>query len=291
MKSTTLGKTLINYMWLTVGALVYAIGFTCFYVPNQLGFGGITGIAQMINVLVPSLPIGTMAFVMNIPLFLLGWKFIGGHLLVSSLYTMTISSFMIDLITKYVGEIPQIDPMLATVYGGSLVGAGLGIVFLSGATTGGTDIIARLLKLKLAWFPIGKLLLGIDLVIICSTALVLQNVSSVLYGIIALVISSKAIDLVLYGLDNSKVAYIISSEPVKVIASITEVLDRGITVLHGEGSYSGQPKQVLMCAFKQQQIVKLKELVKAIDPNAFMIVCDAHDVLGEGFKMYNHNDI
>ena len=183
------------------------------------------------------------------------------------------------------------DPVLATIYGGVLMGGSLGIVFLQGATTGGTDLIARLLKLKLAWLPMGKLLMVIDLVVILAVAAAFGNMYSALYGVVALYLSAKVMDMVLYGLDTAKVAYIISQDPQTIAYRLTRELDRGVTILQGRGAWSGQDKEVLMCAFKQRQIVAMKRMVKEIDPDAFLIVCDAHDVMGEGFRQYQQNDL
>ena len=286
----SLRKTLLAYVWITLASVIYAIGFNWCYEPNQIGFGGITGVAQIINAVLPWAPIGTVVILLNAPLFLLGWRLLGGHLLLSSLYAMFISSLAIDLL-HMVYTFRPMDPVLATIYGGVLMGGSLGIVFLQGATTGGTDLIARLLKLKLAWLPMGKLLMVIDLVVILAVAAAFGNVYSALYGVVALYLSAKVMDMVLYGLDTAKVAYIISQDPQTIAYRLTRELDRGVTILQGRGAWSGQDKEVLMCAFKQRQIVAMKRMVKEIDPDAFLIVCDAHDVMGEGFRQYQQNDL
>ena len=171
------------------------------------------------------------------------------------------------------------------------MGGSLGVVFLQGATTGGTDLIARLLKLRLAWLPMGKLLLIIDLLVIVAVAVAFRNLSSALYGLVALYISTIVMDGVLYGLDNARVAYVISDRYQEITQAIIHDIDRGVTILHGEGAWSGAEKRVLMVAFKQRQIVALKRTVKEIDPDASLIVCEAHEVLGDGFREYKHNDL
>ncbi len=289
MKNTA-KRLLISYFWITVGSLVYALGFDWCYEPNAIGFGGITGLAQIINAVLPWAPIGTVVIVLNIPLFFLGWRLLGGHLLLSSLYAMFISSVFVDVIAALVPFQPM-DPMLATIFGGILVGLSLGIILLQGATTGGTDLLARLLKLRFAWLPMGKLLMVVDLAVIVAVAAAFRNLSSALYGVVSLYIFTAVMDMVLYGLDSAKVAYIISSKPDEISKVILDELDRGITILHGEGGWSGDPKKVLLCAFKQKQIVPLRRMVKEIDPEAFLIVCDAHEVLGDGFRSYQQNDL
>ncbi|MBM6870325.1 YitT family protein [Pseudoflavonifractor phocaeensis] len=283
-------QLLLSYVMITLASALYALGFDWCYAPNQIGFGGITGLAQVINAAVPLLSIGLLVILLNIPLFFLGWRLLGGHLLLSSLYAMFISSVFVDLIAAAIPFAPM-DPMLAAIFGGILVGLSLGIIFLQGATTGGTDLAARLLKLRLAWLPMGKLLMGVDLVVIAATAVAFRNLSSALYGVVSLYISTVVMDMVLYGMDSAKVAYIISSCPDEISAAIFQELERGVTILHGEGAYSGQEKQVLLCAFKQRQIVPLKRLVKERDPNAFLIVCDAHEVLGDGFRPHHGNEL
>ena len=211
MKNTA-KRLLISYFWITVGSLVYALGFDWCYAPNAIGFGGITGLAQIINAVLPWAPIGTVVIVLNIPLFFLGWRLLGGHLLLSSLYAMFISSVFVDVIAALVPFQPM-DPMLATIFGGILVGLSLGIILLQGATTGGTDLLARLLKLRFAWLPMGKLLMVVDLAVIVAVAAAFRNLSSALYGVVSLYIFTAVMDMVLYGLDSAKVAYIISSKP------------------------------------------------------------------------------
>ena len=288
--SSRLGGAARTAVLLTLASMVYALAYVWCFDPNGIAFGGITGIAQIINRVFPVIPVGVTIIVMNIPLFLLGWKFIGGGLLVSSLYTMFISSVFIDILTPLYDWQPM-EPLLACIIGGLLLGGSLGVIFLEGSTTGGTDLAARLLKLKLAWLPMGKLLMAIDLSVIVVTALFFRNLNTALYGFIALYISSLAMDGILYGLDNAKVAYIISDRNEEICSAIVNNLERGVTILHGQGAYTGADKKVLMCAFKQREIAAIKAAVKEIDPDAFLIVCNAHEVLGDGFRQYNKNGL
>ncbi|NBI68581.1 YitT family protein [Pseudoflavonifractor sp. 60] len=290
MKQAGLSRLARDYVWIFLGSVLYAVSFDWFYVPNQLGFGGLTALGMILNHLSPAIPIGTVVLVLNIPLFLLGWKFLGWRTLVSSLFAMTATSLLVDLIAALY-TFPPMDPMLAAIFGGVTLGVSLGMIFSKGATTGGTDLIARLLKLPFAWLPMGKLLLVVDLSMLLAVSVAFRSLNSALYGIISLYISTAVMDQVLYGLDRSKVAYIITSRPRPMAAEIDRQMDRGTTFLHGEGSFSKEEKLVLMCAFKQRQIVPLKALVHEMDPEAFLIVCDAHEVLGQGFRRYQKNDI
>ncbi len=290
MTKTTFSRMVRDYAWITLGAVLYSLSFDWFYVPNQIGFGGLTALGMILNHLSPAIPIGTVVLVLNIPIFILGWKFLGGHTLVSSLFAMAATSVLVDLIAAAY-TFPPMDPMLAAVFGGVMLGVSLGMIFSRGATTGGTDLIARLLKLPFAWLPVGKLLMAVDLSMLLAVSIAFRSMESAMYGIISLYISTLVMDGVLYGMDRSKVAYIVTARPQEVAAEIDRQMDRGATFLHGEGSFSREEKLVLMCAFKQKQIVPLKALVHELDPEAFLIVCDAHEVLGQGFRRYQKNDI
>lgn len=283
-------KLIKKYLFIIAGCSLYALAFNWCYAPNNIAYGGFTGVAQIVHTLLGFPPVGTLVFCMNVPLFLLGWKLLGGGLLVGSLITMTISSFMIDLVGQ-LWTFQPMEPILACIYGGVLLGASLGLILSQGSSTGGTDLLARLLKLPFAWLPIGKLLMAVDLAMLLAVSIAFRSMESAMYGIIALYISTTVMDGVLYGLDRSKVAYIVTSEPQAVTEEIDRQLDRGVTYLHGEGSFSREEKLILMCAFKQKQIVPLKELVHELDPQAFLIVCDAHEVQGQGFRRYQKNDI
>jgi uncharacterized membrane-anchored protein YitT (DUF2179 family) len=283
-------EVLVPALVITLASAIYALGFVWCYAPNGIAFGGITGVAQIINFLIPAFPIGVTVIVLNVPLFILGWKFIGGRLLVSSLYAMAVSSVFIDVLTPLRDWKPM-EPMLACIFGGLLMGLSLGLVFQQGATTGGTDLIARLLKLKLKWLPMGKLLMGIDLAVILMVSATFRTLNSALYGLVALYITTIVMDGVLYGMDTAKVAYIISDKNKEITTAIVNDLDRGVTILHGRGAYTGADKDVLMCAFKQREIAAIKAAVKDIDPSAFVIVCNAHEVLGEGFRDYKKDDL
>ena len=274
--------------WITVASVLYALTFNWCFMPNDIAYGGVTGISMIIHALFGVPTVGVLILLLNIPLFFFGWRFIGGKFLISSLFTMALSAVLIDAIGAFYTFQPM-EPLLASIYGGLFLGLSMGVIFLNGATTGGSDIGARLLRLKFAYLPMGRLILILDLVVITSAALVFRNVDSALYGIIALYISTIVMDTVLYGMDYAKVAYIISDQYEQLSNAIRDDLDRGATILHGKGTYTGASKNVILCAFKRRQIVELKNLIKSIDPDAFMIVCEAHEVLGAGFGSYDKN--
>lgn len=274
---------------ITLGAVIYALAFNWFVAPNQIAMGGVTGLAQIVNALVPVLPVGVLSILVNVPLFLAGWRLLGGRLLVSSLYAMAVSSLAIDVIA-WMHTFPPMDPILATLYGGAGMGVGLGLVFSQGATTGGTDIIGKLLKLKFPWLPIGKLVMIPDMVVVILAAVVFGTVNAALYGLIQMYLLSKVMDMILYGWDTSRVAYIITDRWEETVQGLLD-MNRGVTLLQGKGAYTGAEKQVLLVAFRQREIVPIKRMLREIDPKAFFIVCDAHEILGEGFGDYQKEEI
>ncbi len=273
-----------------LACILYSFSFNCFYEANQIAYGGITGFAQAIHALLGPLPVGVLVIIFNIPLFILAWKYLGGGFLLLSLFTMAVSSVFIDLMAMLY-TFPAMDPLLGSIYGGVLLGFSTGLLMRQNATTGGTTILARLIKRKTPWVSMGTLQLFADLASIAVVALVVRNVNSALYGIVALYISSLVIDTVLYGASRARLAYIISMEHTTEIArAITQDLSRGVTLIPGTGGYTGQPHTVLMCAIKRNQIVALKSLVKEIDVDAFIIVCEAKEVFGRGFERYKADD-
>lgn len=284
-----MNKLLRSYAIIAVGCLFFSISFDWFFSVNQIAMGGVTGLAQVIHAVFPPLSVGLLTILINVPLFLLGWKYIGFHLLASSLFSMLVSSAAIDFIAA-IHTFQPMDPMLASLCGGALLGLGVGIVFTQGATTGGTDIVARLLKLKFPWLPMGKLVLVPDFVVLTLAALVFGRVEAALYGLVGLFVSSQVIDAVLYGLNTAKVAYIVSDRSANMRETILR-LDRGGTILEARGAYTGEAKQVVMVAFRQKEIVQIKKAIHETDPHAFFIVCNAHEIMGEGFGEYKSQEV
>ena len=278
-----------SYGVITAGSVIFGLAFDVFFAANQVAMGGVTGLAQVIHALVPWLPVGLVTIVLNVPLFLAGWKLVGFHLLASSLFSTLVSSLAIDGIALLY-RFPAMDPMLSAICGGAMMGVGYGMVFSQGATTGGTDIVARILKLKLPWLSMGKLILVPDVVVLALAMLVFGQIETALYGAIALFASSKVTDVVLYGLNPAKMALIISDQW-REVADTLLAQDRGVTILRGWGAYTRAEKHVLLIAFQQREIVQVKRVVHQLDPKAFLIVCDAQDVLGEGFGDYQTEEI
>ena len=283
-------KILKDYAIITVSCFLYAVTFNCFFQTNNLAMGGFTGIAQVLNRLIPALPVGTTVFVMNVPLMIIGVRKQGWSLLFASAYAIFASSLMIDGIAMVV-TFPAMDPLLASLYGGVLLGISLGLMMLKNATTGGTELAARLLKYVFRSLSIGKLCLFIDVTVICIYAMTFRSLDNALYGIIAMYISSLSMDMVVYGSINAKLAIIVSDRNQEITFALMK-MGLGATILEGRGAYTGSHKNVLMCAAKPGKIALIKAAVAEVDPEkAFIIVCDAREVFGEGFGEYSPDSL
>ncbi len=279
--------------WLPItvfGSAVFALGFSLFLEPNDMSPGGISGLSMVLVELLGFGSVGTVSIILNLPLFLLGGLKIGKKFFAGSLIGMVLSNVLIDLLFS-ANLFPAPDPLVSALYGGLLCGLGLGVVFVSGTSTGGSDILVRLLKLRWRNVPIEQISMWFDVVVVILTGLVFRDVTKALYTGIAVFITGQVIDAVVYRFDYSKVALIISPEHERIAQQIGQKLDRGATFLHGEGSYSHSSTKVVLTAVKKQQVAELKELVTEIDPSAFIIVQEAHQVLGDGFSRYSKESL
>lgn len=290
-------RGLKDYIWIILGSIITAAAINIFLVPYKIAPGGVTGIATVIYYLSREwLPVGTIMLILNIPLFIFGMKFIGGRFIVRTLFSTIFLSAVIDLSEPFTKSFSaQIaleklsaspDFLLYSIFGGFFMGLGLGLVFRSGATTGGTDLAAKILHHFAPGLTMGKALLLIDSTVIIFAAVSFNSFLLALYSILALYISSKVVDIILEGINFAKAVYIISDFPDNIAQDIMKELDRGVTALNGTGMYTGKDKRVLYCIIQRGQLPVLKTLVKKIDPSAFIILSDVTEVLGEGFKTY-----
>lgn len=274
---------------ITIGCSLFAIGFDLFLQPNGLNAGGLSGLSMVIVSIVKFGTIGIFAGLLNIPLFAVAGVRIGCRFFLLSLIGMIISSVLIDLFTLL--PVPETDPLVAALYGGVVCGAGVGIVYTTGGSTGGSDIIVRLLKQRWADVPIGLIATGFDLVVAVLTGIIYADVNRTLYSGVAIVIAGQIVDAVVYRFDYSRVALIISREYDAITEAIGKELGRGATFLQGEGCYSHKEIKVVLTAIKRQQLTDLKRLVTKRDPDAFIIVQEAHQVLGDGFSRYSKDNL
>ena len=283
-----------SHFWLdilktVVGCAVFSLGLDLFLIPNGLNSGGISGLAMIIREWIGFGSVGTISLVLNLPLFALAGLKIGKKFFWGSLLGMILLSLFIDLFSY----LPQIEtePLLGAVYGGVICGLGGGIVFSSGHSTGGSDIVVRLLKKKWPFVSLGIFVTAFDVAVAILTGVVFHDVTTVLYCIISVFVTGRIVDAVIYRFDYSKVALIVTDHYKEVARRLGEELHRGATFLEGEGSYSGTPKKVVLTAVKQHQVTEMKNIVSEIDPNAFIIVQEAHQVLGDGFARYSKDSL
>ncbi len=270
-----------DYLVITFASAVYAVAVSLFLDPNSLAPGGVTGIAIILNRLT-GLETGTWVLFINIPIIALGtWK-LGWRFILSTGYCTLISSLFINLLSPFCAVTE--DLLLAAVAGGCLMAVGLGLVFKSGATTGGTDIIVKLLRIRFPQLKTGFLFFVTDAVIVAASGIVFKNVDVALYAGIVIAINSLLMDVVLYGRDGAKLVFIISDKHENITKRILEELDIGVTYISGSGAYSGKEKNVIMCVMKKQISPRAEAIVREEDPLAFMIVTSATEIFGEGYK-------
>ena len=254
MKNKKLREQMKSYIIVTLACVLYALSFDWFYAPNGFTVGGFTGISQIINFFAPILPVGTMVIVLNVPLFIVGLKKFGFAFLCKSIYTMTLSSILIDVVAA-IHEFAPMDPLLACLYGGVTLGIASGLLFREETTTGGSELGAWIVRSHVERLSIGN-------------------------------ITTKVLDLVVYGQNTAKVAYIISDKYEEIMQEMLR-RDMGVTLLNGKGGYTGAERPLLFCAIRKKEAVSIKRYIKELDPDAFFIVCDASEVLGEGFGEYD----
>ena len=276
-----------------VGSFIFGAGYAIFLGPNGLNAGGISGLAAVIvelinpNGAIPFITVGMLTILINLPLFAIGGMKIGKKFFFGSLLGMSFSSLVMDNLLIMI----EVEPLIAAVYGGVITGFGVGIVFLAGASTGGADIVVRLVKLKAKNTNIGQIAITFDVFVVLLTGLVFGNISNALYTGITVFLCGKMMDTVVYGFDNSKMALIITQEYEQVAKVISDKLGRGATYLHSQGTYSLKDSKVVLVAIYPKQIAELKDLVITIDPNAFVIIQEAHQVLGDGFAKHTKDSL
>ena len=274
-----------DYFLITVGSLLYAIGTSMFNDPNNIAPGGMTGAAIVLNRIIP-IGTGTWFMLMNIPiLFLAIYKF-GIRFTISTVYATITNSIFTDILATYCKDYIVNDVVLGVIFGSALVAVGIGITFKCHATTGGTDVIIKVLRQKYPHIKTGVLFMMIDVFVIAFAGFVLKDIKVVLYSMLGVMITSYVIDFVLYGRDGAKLIYIISDKTDIITRRLLEELDVGATHIFGQGAYSGEEKKVILCAIKKRLSPLAEDIVREEDPDAFMIVSSASEIFGEGYKSY-----
>lgn len=281
-------KEIKNYAEIVVGSLITAVAISIFLVPYKIAPGGVSGLATVVYHLSGfRIPVGVTMLVLNVPLFVIGMGYIGKGFVFRTLFGTVLLSFLVDITGAYV--LPRLegvltgDLLLTSLFGGFFMGLGLAIVFRAGATTGGSDLAARIAHKSVPSFTMGQHLLIIDTAIIIIAAVVFRSFELGMYAIVTLYISSKVIDAILEGVNFAKALFIISDKADVIAERILKELERGVTALDGTGVFTGKRKKVLLCVVHRSQIPALKELVRNEDDKAFVIMADIREVLGEGF--------
>ena len=272
----------LDVLAVLAGTFIFAAGLYFFIEPANIAPGGVSGIALLINYLTTA-PVGIVSAAINIPLILLGYRFVGKDFIWKTL--LSIGSFtvfydyVLSMFPVYQGE-----KLLSCIFGGVFVGLGLGVVFFRSGSTGGTDIIVKMLNRKFPHLPLGRLSFAIDMVIIAVSIFVFRSLEAGLYAVITIFVCSQVMDVVIYGGDRGKLVYIISGKAKEISDAVMKALDRGTTFLKGEGGFTGEEKRILLCALRRNEYHAVQKIVLELDPEAFMIVADSSEVRGEGFK-------
>lgn len=278
---------------LALGGFMYAVSVVCFVSPAQFVPGGLTTLAMIINYLVPLLPVGMLVFLLNVPLFIASWKTFGFKFIAKTLYCSLLVSIFIDLLTKLSEKYDFLlynggEKFLSAIFGGIVMGIGIGIVFLRGGTTGGTDILARLLRLKFPHLSVGKLVMMSDLAVVMLAGIVYRSIETVLFSLVVIFLNSLAVDYVISGKNHSKMLMILTRHHDEVKNDIMKTLDRGVSILKAKGGYTGEDKEMLLCVVRAHEVSEVRKIVAKYDDAPFIIITDSNEVLGEGFK--SHKD-
>ena len=266
----------------SLGCVLYSLGVVMFITPNEISPGGFTGVATFLSYL-SGIPSGILFLILNIPVVIIGFLKLGGVFIVKTAYASAVVSLSLDILAERL-PVATNDKTLASVFGGIIMGIGLSIVMLRGASTGGVDIIAKLINRKYRHISVGKIILAADGVVIILAAIVYRNISTALYSIVAMYVTSTVLDKMLYGADKGKIVYIISDFADKIAEDVGTFMARGVTKLYSKGGYTGKERFMLMCVLRVHEVSTLYKIVEKNDPAAFITVSEAGEILGEGFK-------
>lgn len=274
---------LTDIISIILSGIIYGFAFAVFILPAKISPGGITGAAAVINYLFPKISIGLIVLLLNIPLFVLGMLNFGKGFVIKSFFSTLSMSLFIDifenLLPKYYG-----DRILSAVFSGVLIGFALALILLRGFTTGGIDIVAKLIIIKKPFVSLGRIILFVDTAIVFLASVVYKNIETTLYSLVTLFTASKVIDNLLYGADKGKLMLIITENAKALTSKILDSSKRGVTVIPVVGGYTNKNKQMLMCVFRIQEISNIRNVIKQVDSKAFIVILDVGEILGLGFK-------
>ena len=280
-----LKKYINDYLWFIFGSIIYAVAITLFISPNEISPGGITGIATILNYLL-GLPTGFTVFILNIPILILGHCKCGKGMIVNTTVVTVITSFALT-VTENIFSTFKMDKIIASIFGGILLGFSISVIMRHGATTGGVDIIAKIINRKYRHITIGKIILITDVAVVLLAVLAYGKLESALYSVVTMFSSSKVMDYMLYGSDRGKLVYIITDKPGEVASTLVKDLARGVTILDVTGGYTGEKRKMLMCSVRPYEVSALYSIIEEFDPKAFITVTEAGEIIGEGFKGFD----
>lgn len=276
-------ETIIDYIVIAIGALIFSLGIVMFSAPNNIAPGGVSGIGTMLNHLF-NIPIGSVIIACNIPLFIFSFKKFGKRFFYKSLYATLLTSVLIDILPFILEKHYIYSPLLASIFGGVSIGAGVGIIFLRGGTTGGADILAKLIKLKHPHLSLGTLVFIIDAVIVVSTLFVYKSIEALLYSTILFFVTSRAVDAIIFGAARSKMLLIITSHPKEISKRIMDEIGHGVTLIPAFGGYTDDEKTIILSVVRPNEVAEINKFVKEIDRGAFTVITESNEVLGYGFQ-------
>lgn len=273
---------LTDLLFFFLGSTTYSVAVIMFLSANEISPGGLTGIATLLNYLF-SLPIGTVVLLLNIPVLVLGFLKFGKYFIIKTAVCTAFVSVLLDIFEVLLPR-PKIDLILASVFGGIIMGFGISLIMLRGGTTGGVDIIAKLINRRFQYLSIGRIMLLVDAAVVALSAIVYKNIQSALYSVVALYASSKIMDLLLYGADKGKIVYIISDKTQDIVYDIIGIVRRGVTVIDVTGGFSGQNRKMIMCTVRMNEVALVVKNAQNRDNNAFITIAEAGEIIGNGFK-------
>lgn len=279
----TIKQTIIDYIIIAIGAFIFSFGIAMFTSPNNIAPGGVSGIGTMLNHLF-NIPIGSVIIAVNIPLFIFSFKKFGRSFFKKSLFATFLTSSLIDILPFILEKHYVYSPLLASIFGGVSIGVGVGIIFLRGGTTGGADILAKLIRLKYPHFSLGTLVFIIDAIIVISTLFVYGSIEALLYSTVSFFVTSRAVDAIIFGAARSKMLLIITTQPQQIAKRIMNDIQHGVTLIPASGAYTNEEKTILLSVVRPNEVAEINKIVKEIDRSAFTVITESNEVFGYGFQ-------
>lgn len=287
LKKINWKSLLTDLLFIFGGSVCYAVAIGMFSDPNDIAPGGLTGVAILLNYLFDWIPVGVATIVMNVPLLIVSWFVLSKYMVVRTLWGILLSSVLTDVLTPYVSGLFLVsdgrNPLLVCIFGGALLGLGVGLIMRRGGTTGGSEVISRLLEKKYPHMSVGTLILGVDAIVITLSAVVYGRVEQALYAVVFVFVGSQIIDRVVYGGRSGKMVMIMSKKQPEITEAIMHKVNRGVTLLKSQGGYSGQDQNTMLVAVRKDEVFRLRKTVFDIDPDAFLMMLTTDEVRGLGF--------